>query len=105
MTVPIARIDPAGQQRVLGDFDRGRRFQFGSPDRRTLPLVPSNAARRIATSNKRAIVATANRNTAGGKFVNNRFSNPKTMPAPRGYTQVVETTGRAAPSICPASSA
>jgi enamine deaminase RidA (YjgF/YER057c/UK114 family) len=22
-----------------------------------------------------------------------RFSNPKTMPAPRGYTQVVETTG------------
>jgi enamine deaminase RidA (YjgF/YER057c/UK114 family) len=25
--------------------------------------------------------------------VSNRFSNPKTMPAPRGYTQVVETTG------------
>jgi enamine deaminase RidA (YjgF/YER057c/UK114 family) len=24
--------------------------------------------------------------------VSNRFSNPKTMPAPRGYTQVVETT-------------
>ncbi len=23
----------------------------------------------------------------------NRFANPKTMPAPRGYTQVVETTG------------
>ena len=23
----------------------------------------------------------------------NRFSNPKTMPMPRGYTQVVETTG------------
>ena len=23
----------------------------------------------------------------------NRFSNPKTMPAPRGYTQVVETSG------------
>jgi enamine deaminase RidA (YjgF/YER057c/UK114 family) len=26
--------------------------------------------------------------------VSNRFSNPKTMPAPRGYTQLVETTGR-----------
>jgi enamine deaminase RidA (YjgF/YER057c/UK114 family) len=25
--------------------------------------------------------------------VSNRFSNPRTMPAPRGYTQVVETTG------------
>jgi enamine deaminase RidA (YjgF/YER057c/UK114 family) len=25
--------------------------------------------------------------------VSNRFLNPKTMPAPRGYTQVVETTG------------
>jgi enamine deaminase RidA (YjgF/YER057c/UK114 family) len=25
--------------------------------------------------------------------VSNRFSNPSTMPAPRGYTQVVETTG------------
>jgi 2-iminobutanoate/2-iminopropanoate deaminase len=25
--------------------------------------------------------------------VSNRFANPKTMPAPRGYTQVVETTG------------
>src|ERR1700709_2442693 len=25
--------------------------------------------------------------------VSNRFSNPKTMPAPRGYPQVVETTG------------
>ena len=25
--------------------------------------------------------------------MSNRFSNPKTMPAPRGYTQVVETTG------------
>jgi enamine deaminase RidA (YjgF/YER057c/UK114 family) len=25
--------------------------------------------------------------------VTNRFANPKTMPAPRGYTQVVETTG------------
>jgi enamine deaminase RidA (YjgF/YER057c/UK114 family) len=25
--------------------------------------------------------------------VSNRFSNPKTMPAPRGYTQLVETTG------------
>ena len=27
------------------------------------------------------------------EFVSNRFANPKTMPAPRGYTQVVETTG------------
>jgi enamine deaminase RidA (YjgF/YER057c/UK114 family) len=25
--------------------------------------------------------------------VSNRFANPKTMPAPRGYTQVVEITG------------
>src|SRR5262249_42345567 len=25
--------------------------------------------------------------------VTNRFANPKTMPAPRGYTQVVETNG------------
>jgi enamine deaminase RidA (YjgF/YER057c/UK114 family) len=25
--------------------------------------------------------------------VSNRFANPKTMPAPRGYTQVVEATG------------
>lgn len=25
--------------------------------------------------------------------MSNRFSNPKTMPAPRGYTQVVETVG------------
>jgi enamine deaminase RidA (YjgF/YER057c/UK114 family) len=25
--------------------------------------------------------------------VSNRFANPKTMPPPRGYTQVVETTG------------
>jgi len=25
--------------------------------------------------------------------VSNCFANPKTMPAPRGYTQVVETTG------------
>jgi enamine deaminase RidA (YjgF/YER057c/UK114 family) len=25
--------------------------------------------------------------------VSNRFSNPKTMPGPRGYTQVVETAG------------
>jgi len=25
--------------------------------------------------------------------VSNRFSNPRTMPPPRGYTQVVETTG------------
>ena len=25
--------------------------------------------------------------------MSNRFVNPKTMPAPRGYTQVVETTG------------
>jgi enamine deaminase RidA (YjgF/YER057c/UK114 family) len=25
--------------------------------------------------------------------VSNRFDNPKSMPAPRGYTQVVETTG------------
>jgi len=25
--------------------------------------------------------------------VSNRFSNPKTMPAPRGYTQLVETAG------------
>jgi len=25
--------------------------------------------------------------------VTNRFANPKTMPAPRGYTQVVETSG------------
>jgi enamine deaminase RidA (YjgF/YER057c/UK114 family) len=25
--------------------------------------------------------------------VSNRFANPPTMPAPRGYTQVVETTG------------
>ena len=25
--------------------------------------------------------------------MSNRFDNPKTMPAPRGYTQVVETTG------------
>ena len=25
--------------------------------------------------------------------MSNRFSNPRTMPAPRGYTQVVETTG------------
>ena len=25
--------------------------------------------------------------------MSNRFSNPKTMPAPRGYTQVVETSG------------
>ena len=25
--------------------------------------------------------------------MSNRFSNPKTMPAPRGYTQVVETAG------------
>jgi enamine deaminase RidA (YjgF/YER057c/UK114 family) len=25
-------------------------------------------------------------------YVSNRFSNPKTMPAPRGYTQVVEAT-------------
>ena len=25
--------------------------------------------------------------------MSNNFSNPKTMPAPRGYTQVVETTG------------
>jgi enamine deaminase RidA (YjgF/YER057c/UK114 family) len=30
---------------------------------------------------------------AGRTSVSNRFSNPKTMPAPRGYTQVVETTG------------
>jgi enamine deaminase RidA (YjgF/YER057c/UK114 family) len=29
----------------------------------------------------------------GETFVSNNFSNPKTMPAPRGYTQVVETTG------------
>src|SRR3954469_18842213 len=28
-----------------------------------------------------------------GELVSNRFANPKTMPAPRGYTQVVETTG------------
>ena len=28
-----------------------------------------------------------------GETVSNRFANPKTMPAPRGYTQVVETTG------------
>ncbi len=27
------------------------------------------------------------------ELVSNRFANPKTMPAPRGYTQVVETTG------------
>ena len=33
-----------------------------------------------------------NRNTRE-EFVSNRFANPKTMPAPRGYTQVVETTG------------
>ena len=25
--------------------------------------------------------------------MSNRFANPKTIPAPRGYTQVVETTG------------
>ena len=25
--------------------------------------------------------------------MSNRFANPKTMPVPRGYTQVVETTG------------
>ena len=25
--------------------------------------------------------------------MSNRFVNPPTMPAPRGYTQVVETTG------------
>ena len=25
--------------------------------------------------------------------MSNRFANPKTMPAPRGYTQVVESTG------------
>ncbi len=25
--------------------------------------------------------------------MSNRFANPKTMPAPRGYTQVVEATG------------
>jgi enamine deaminase RidA (YjgF/YER057c/UK114 family) len=31
--------------------------------------------------------------TSGRTFVSNRFANPKTMPAPRGYTQVVETTG------------
>jgi enamine deaminase RidA (YjgF/YER057c/UK114 family) len=30
---------------------------------------------------------------AGRAKVSNNFSNPKTMPAPRGYTQVVETTG------------
>lgn len=29
----------------------------------------------------------------GRTIVSNRFSNPKTMPAPRGYTQVVETSG------------
>src|SRR4029079_6565156 len=28
-----------------------------------------------------------------GELVSNRFANPKTIPAPRGYTQVVETTG------------
>src|SRR3954452_24644482 len=33
-----------------------------------------------------------NRNTRE-EFVSSRFANPKTMPAPRGYTQVVETTG------------
>jgi enamine deaminase RidA (YjgF/YER057c/UK114 family) len=33
-----------------------------------------------------------NRNTRE-ELVSNRFANPKTMPAPRGYTQVVETTG------------
>src|SRR3954465_1197344 len=33
-----------------------------------------------------------NRNTREA-FVSSRFANPKTMPAPRGYTQVVETTG------------
>jgi enamine deaminase RidA (YjgF/YER057c/UK114 family) len=30
---------------------------------------------------------------AGEFQVSNRFSNPPTMPPPRGYTQVVETTG------------
>jgi 2-iminobutanoate/2-iminopropanoate deaminase len=30
---------------------------------------------------------------AGRNTLSNRFANPKTMPAPRGYTQVVETTG------------
>src|ERR1700756_4553089 len=29
---------------------------------------------------------------AGRESVDNHFSNPKTMPAPRGYTQVVETS-------------
>jgi enamine deaminase RidA (YjgF/YER057c/UK114 family) len=29
----------------------------------------------------------------GEDTVSNRFANPKTMPASRGYTQVVETTG------------
>jgi enamine deaminase RidA (YjgF/YER057c/UK114 family) len=33
------------------------------------------------------------RNRRRENHVSNRFSNPKTMPAPRGYTQVVETTG------------
>jgi enamine deaminase RidA (YjgF/YER057c/UK114 family) len=29
----------------------------------------------------------------GDELVSNRFSNPRTMPPPRGYTMVVETTG------------
>jgi len=33
----------------------------------------------------------ADKNHCRERHVTNRFSNPKTMPAPRGYTQVVET--------------
>ncbi len=33
------------------------------------------------------------KNRCRENHVSNRFSNPKTMPAPRGYTQVVEATG------------
>jgi len=39
-------------------------------------------------------VADSRENTAIREdAVTNRFANPKTMPAPRGYTQVVETAG------------
>jgi enamine deaminase RidA (YjgF/YER057c/UK114 family) len=37
------------------------------------------------------IIAMTEQRFQGG-HVSNRFSNPKTMPAPRGYTQLVETS-------------
>ena len=82
----MARDEPARTTSVCFANSRSRRHGFQSV-RELSPAAIVRWLRRRRISVGWKIVKRRE------DFVSNRFANPKTMPAPRGYTQVVETTG------------